>query len=191
MISPELSMVQHNALVSAELSEATAAFLAQGGVIHDVPIKVHKPEPEPKPYGRKSTPPIKREVEQKAEPKRKARVPRIKVGPAMIERLKALAPNMSKVQAVIETGLSRHLLDRAAAEHHIEFKPHDRCANLKPAAIDPVADALNVVRIKEARDAGLARKQAARSLGISPTVVNRLIKEFEIDYPICPPGKRK
>lgn len=184
-------MVQHNAATSAELSKATAAFLAQGGVITELPIKTYRPELEQKPYGRQLTTPERHEAKPKPERKRKPRVPRITVGPAMIERLKALAPTMSKLQAVIETGLSRYLLDRAAAEYDIEFKPHDRCANLKPAEVDPVADALNVVRIKAARDQGLARKQAARSLGISRSVVERLIKEFKIDYPICPPGKRK
>lgn len=190
MISSELSLVQHNSAASAELAQLTAQFLDLGGSVVVLPGFVQTPRRPAKPYGH-AKPKGAPRPPAPPKPKRKPRVERMSVGPVMLERLKALAPRMSKVQAVQETGLSRYMIDRTAAEHGIEFMPHDRCKNLTPSAIDPAVDALNVVRLKAARDQGLARKQAAAELGISRSVVERLIETYQIDYPICPPGKRR
>ncbi|RMU65566.1 Prophage PssSM-03, Orf52 [Pseudomonas syringae pv. syringae] len=56
--------------------------------------------------------------------------------------------------------------------------------SLIPYQTDPVADTLNVVRIKAARDNGISRKAAVTELGLSNTLINRLIREFNIDYPL-------
>lgn len=190
MISHELSLIQHNSTASAELKSLTDAFIAQGGSVVALNAPPLAPKPPVKEYGRQ-IPKLESRPVSKPKQKLKPGAARINVGPAMIERLKALAPHMSKIDAVAETGLSRHLLDRTAMENGIEFRPHDRKKNLKPPTIDPIVDALNVVRLKAARDQGLARKQAAVELGISGTVVARLIRDYQINYPICPPGKRR
>ncbi|RMT29645.1 hypothetical protein ALP50_04469, partial [Pseudomonas syringae pv. spinaceae] len=74
-----------------------------------------------------------------------------------------------------------------AAEHRFSYKafdPSPALACVKAERIDPVADALNVLRIKEARDRGLSRKAAKDLIGISSTLMERLLKDFAIDYPL-------
>jgi len=73
----------------------------------------------------------------------------------------------------------------------LSTKKHDPTPFLKPPQIDPIADAMNVIRVKAARDQGLARKQAAARLGISRTLIDRLVEDYCIDYPKRPPGKRR
>ncbi|WP_440813536.1 hypothetical protein ACTACJ_07080 [Pseudomonas syringae] len=50
-----------------------------------------------------------------------------------------------------------------------------------PKQTYPIADAMNVVRIKASRDNGISRK-AVTELGLSNTLINRLIREYNIDY---------
>lgn len=189
MISLELSTVQHNTVKSAELAAATQAFLAKGGVICTLEGPAFVPKPEAKPY--------ERQIPAAPKPKRpkthvrNASSLRTQVDDALLQQTRELAPVSSKQKVERETGISRYLLNRLAKEHGFEFRKHDHSANLKPAQIDPVADALNVVRIKAMRDQGLARKQAAAALGISHGLVNRLVQDYNIDFPLRPPGKRR
>ncbi len=75
-----------------------------------------------------------------------------------------------------------------ARVHGFEFKAFSPASNLIPYQHDPVADALNVVRIKAARDRGISQKAAVAELGMSNTMINRLIREFDIDYPLQGPS---
>jgi len=191
MISMELSGVQRNTAISAELAAAMDSFLARGGTVCTLQGFVQTPKPPAVPYGRKFPVGPKPKPAAERKPKRAATVPRIQIGPDMQERLRALAPNMTRYEASQVTGLSQHLVSRFAREHGVEFKRRDMSQNLKPPQIDPVADAMNVVRIKAARDQGLARKQAAAALGLSRALVERLIADYSIDFPKRPTGQRR
>lgn len=91
---------------------------------------------------------------------------------------------MTITNVLRQTGLSIYLLRKMALAHGFEFVPFNQSANLVPKQTDPVADAMNVVRIKAARDRGISRKAAVVELGLSNTMINRLIREFNIDYPL-------
>ncbi|KPY67187.1 hypothetical protein [Pseudomonas syringae] len=41
-----------------------------------------------------------------------------------------------------------------------------------------------MLRIKEARESGLSRYAAKNLIGISSTLMERLIADFDIDYPV-------
>lgn len=191
MISMELSSVQHNTQKSADLAAAKEIFLANGGTIYTLEGFVQKPKPPAVPYGRKSPPAPKPTPAAATTLKRRAAVPRIKIAQLLKDRVSALAPDMTKQEIVRATGLSEYMLNRLAKECGIEYKKHDPTPFLKPPQIDPIADAMNVIRVKTARDQGLARKQAAASLGISRTLIDRLVEDYGIEYPKRPPGKRR
>jgi hypothetical protein len=187
----ELSSVQHNTAKSAQLADAVAAFLAQGGSVSTLQGFVQTPKPPAARYGRKFPAEPRSKPTPPRKLKRPAPVQRTEIPQDMQERLRALALTMTRYEAAKVTGLSEFLVARFARENAVEFKRRDMSHNLKPPKIDPVADAMNVVRIKAACAQGLARKQAAAALGLSRALVERLIADYNIDFPKRPTGKRR
>lgn len=184
MISMELSGVQRNTETSAEHNAAIERFLAEGGTIQVLEGFVVKPKPPAAAYGRKFPASKKAKPVDAPKPKRKAPVPRVEVPPALLEDICCRAPSMSRLAAEKEFGFGRHIMRRLAAENGFKFKEHDPRPNLTGRPVDVVADALDVVRIKAARDRGLTRKAACKELGISKVKMRRLIGQYDIDYPV-------
>ncbi|MCW6054176.1 hypothetical protein [Pseudomonas fragariae (ex Marin et al. 2024)] len=189
MISPELSTIQRNKERSAILEAEVAAFLKRGGVIGT--LKGFPVRPEPKPYGRMIAPsapqpaPRRRTKEaMRAAAPRDAIQDRCHARAEQVEVVRKLAETMTITDVMRETSLSIYRLRKMARVHGFEFKAFSPASNLIPYQHDPVADALNVGRIKAARDRGISRKAAVKELGLSNTMINRLIREFNIDYPL-------
>jgi hypothetical protein len=182
MISMELSGVQRNKEQSQQYAAATEQFLARGGKIKVLEGYVRTAVPEAKPYGRLMAPAPKGAESPKS--KRKAWNEGVRVSQMVKDRVQELAPSMTLAEAMKETGLSKHVLKRIADAGRFEFKQWDPATNLLEHRTDPVADAFNVVRIKDACRRGLTQKAAIRELGISNTLMKRLIKQFNIDYPV-------
>lgn len=184
MISMELSGVQHNTDKSAELAAATALFLAKGGSVDTLEGFVKKADPAAKPYGRNSAPPASGDtVPAKRKPKPSTGASGVRVSEEVKARVKHLAQTLPRVRIHEATGLSGYVLNRIAEEGGFKFirlNANDITITRKP---DPVADAINVARIKDARDRGLSQTAAFKDLQISNTLLKRLIREFAIDYP--------
>jgi hypothetical protein len=192
MISMELSGVQRNTETSALHNAAIERFLAQGGTIHVVEGFVKRAEPAAKPYGRNTAPPVPGDTvpaKRKAQPKPRTGASGVRVSEEVKARVKHLAQTLPRIRIHEETGLSGYVLNRIAEEGGFKFirlNANDITITRKP---DPIADALNVVRIKDARDRGLSQTAAFKDLQISNTLLKRLIREFAIDYPsrqVCP-----
>jgi hypothetical protein len=183
MISMELSSVQHNAAKSAELSAAVERYLAGGGTVSTLKGFAHKPKPEARAYGRKHAPQISK-APVAAMPKRRTGASGIRVAEDIKERVRHLAKTMPRIRVSEETGLSGYVLSRIAHEGGFEFLKWNPNDVMVTRQTDPIADALNVVRIKDARDRGLSQKEALLALGISNTLMKRLIRDFAIDYPL-------
>lgn len=197
MISMELSAVQHNTAKSAALNAAISDYLAQGGVICTLQGFAYQPKSasEAKPYGRQAL------GDRPKPPRKRNRTPKPVEHPTKLELLnraraekyalvRELAATMTITQIVNKVGLSNHRLRELAAEGGFEFQEFTPTTERKPR-IDPIADAANVLRIKELRDRGVARKQAAKAMGVSRSVVNRLVEDYAIDYPLQHPGRRR
>ncbi|SOP98534.1 hypothetical protein [Pseudomonas syringae] len=195
MISPELSTIQRNKERSAILEAEVAAFLKRGGVIETksgFPLK-----PKLKEYGRMS-PPVARPPAPRRRTKEAMRAAapqdviqdRCNARAEQVEVVRKLAETMTITDVMRETGLSIYRLRKMARVHGFEYKAFSPASNLIPYQHDPVADALNVVRIKAARDRGISRKAAVVELGLSNTMINRLIREFNIDYPLQGPSPK-
>lgn len=194
MISPELSTIQRNKERSALLEAEVAEFLKRGGVIGT--LKGFPVRPEPKRYGRMTAPTArppephrrtKEAIRAAAPPESPQNLPRGHVSDEVVTQIRHMAQTTTITDVGRKTGVSHHMLRKIASEHRFEYKPFDPSPGLacvKAARIDPVADALNVLRIKEARDRGLSRKAAKDLIGISSTLMERLLKDFAIDYPL-------
>lgn len=196
MISNELSMIQHNSVLSAELAAAMDSFLNQGGVISTLEGFVHKPKPPAKAYGRISDVPKPRlqrskPVEKKPcdkatalyEAEEKARI-------EIEDRVRLLAKTMTLAETIRETGMSKTRLRNMATSCGFQFRRYDPTPSLKPNSVNRVADAMNVVRIKAARDQGMSRKDACAEMRISGSLMKRLMSEYNIDFPGHRPGRK-
>ncbi|WP_122581122.1 hypothetical protein [Pseudomonas viridiflava] len=190
MISPELSMIQRNKERSAVLEAEVAEFLKRGGEIGTLQGFAYKPRP----YGRMGpavAPAPHRRTRaaiQAAAPKPTPAQDRAAAEAIQLEQVRELAKTMTLSAAGRESGLSKHMLKRYSAEGGFEFQryqPPLGVNNAKTDRIDPIADAMNVLRIKEARDRGLSRNAAKNLIGISSTLMERLIADFNIDYPVA------
>lgn len=185
MISMELSGVQHNTDKSAEIAAATARFLAKGGAVDTIEGFVKKTaDPVAKPYGRNSAPAVRGDtVPAKRKPKPRTGASGVRVSEEVKAWVRHLAQTLPRVRIHEATGLSGYVLNRIAEEGGFKFirlNANDITITRKP---DPVADAMNVARIKDARDRGLSQTAAFKDLQISNTLLKRLIREFAIDFP--------
>ncbi|RML41688.1 hypothetical protein ALQ95_01791 [Pseudomonas syringae pv. ribicola] len=129
----------------------------------------------------------KEAIRAAAPPESPQNLPRGHVSDEVVAQIRHMAQTTTITDVGRNTGVSHHTLRKIASEHRFEYKPFDPSPGLacvKAARIDPVADALNVLRIKEARDRGLSRKAAKDVIGISSTLMERLLKDFAIDYPL-------
>ncbi|RMR06599.1 hypothetical protein [Pseudomonas syringae group genomosp. 7] len=192
MISPELSTIQQKAPQSAKLAAQVAEFLASGRVIETK--KGFPLRPEPRTYGRMraaAAPAPRRRTKEAMRaatpPPPSQNLPRGHVSDEMVAQIRRMAQTTTITDVGRNTGISRHMLRKIATEHRFDYKPFDPSPGLacvKADRIDPIADAMNVLRIKEARDRGLSRKAAKDLIGISSTLMERLLKDFAIDYPL-------
>ncbi|KPB18351.1 hypothetical protein [Pseudomonas amygdali] len=195
MISPELSLIQLKAPEAAELAAQVAHFLANGGEIETK--KGFPSKPKPKQYGRMTPAPVRppapkhrtKEALRAAAPK-DAIQDRCQARAEQVEVVRKLAETMTITDVMRETSLSIYRLRKMARVHGFEYTAFSPASNLIPYQHDPVADALKVVRIKAARDRGISRKAAVVELGLSNTMINRLVREFNIDYPLQGPSPK-
>ncbi|MCF5708935.1 hypothetical protein GIV19_16765 [Pseudomonas syringae] len=189
-MTTELSAIQRNQVESARLAEAMAEFQKRGGVVEALPgfgasnteaLPAHKPVT--KPYGRD----FPRQPPARQIPKSKrvvAAEERANAKSAMVRKVRELAATMTKAEIMRETGLSGYTLRKLGYDYGIEFRKFDPTPFLKPNALDRSHDAANIERLVSARDRGLTRKQAMADLGISNSLMYRLIEDYGIDYPL-------
>lgn len=200
MISLELSMVQRNSEESARLAVQMEEFLSRGGQISTAPSIAAKPRP----YG--SGPEIANRKAPVPVGSKKSTMQRLRITPDIeeakarareklrsgydVEAIRVMANTMSQREVVTATGIHRKQLYLIAKENGFAFKEseHDGSSNLIAHRKDSAADARNVERIKAFRDIGVNRRQAAKRMGISTTLFYRLIREFDIDYPVTVRG---
>ena len=193
MISMELSAVQQKQPQAAALEAAVASYLSSGGAIATLQAFVYKPKPEPKPYGRqslgdrpKAAPRRKSSaVSEQKQAEKAARQQALEQARAVqFEQIRELAKSKTITEVVHEVGLSNQRLRAIAAELGFAFQKYDPTPTLKPNQAKRENDPANIAGIIDARDRGLSRKAARDELGISDALMNRLLKEYEINYPL-------
>lgn len=191
MISPELSTIQRNKERSAALKAEVAAFLTRRRDRNKKRLSVEaqtKAVRADDSSARSPAPKHRTKEALRASAPKDAIQDRCHARAEQVEVVRKLAETMTITDVMRETSLSIYRLRKMARVHGFKYTAFVPASNLIPYQHDPVADALNVVRIKAARDRGISRKAAVVELGLSNTMINRLIREFNIDYPLQGPS---
>jgi DNA invertase Pin-like site-specific DNA recombinase len=174
MISTELSTIKIKDAQRADLADCTAAFLSAGGVILEADTSTSTPQKSA--YGRQSTPNFQRPAAKEESDQQAVRI-------------KKLAKTMNRNEICEKEEISLGTLKGIAKRYEIEFLAGPKKARA-PNRATPEAEALMVIRIKDCIAQGINRQQCCKSLGISSTLLYRLIKDYSIDYPTLKPAFR-
>lgn len=166
MISNHLSIINELRPKSNELAARVSQFLAMGGEIQEA--KPFGYVPRPITYSTKM-PPARQQKEMEPVP--------INEKSALITRIREMAKTMTQAEVTAETGLTRKQLYTISANNGFEFKTALR--------MDEVTEAALVLRIRECMDKCMTRNKARQHLDISFSLLTRLIKDYDIPYPLA------
>jgi hypothetical protein len=172
-ISNDLNMVKELDPQRHELALLQEAFLNKGGAIQVLPFWV---DHEAAGSSRTMTPnfqssDVKAETDQQA------------------ARIRKMARTMNQAEICEAEGIRRGVLRGIGKRYNIEF-PVGVKHPVAPNKLTLADEALMVVRIKECMAKGVNRSQCAKALSISTTLLGRLIKDYDIDYPKMKPAFR-
>ncbi|WP_313629853.1 hypothetical protein [Pseudomonas sp.] len=188
MISILQNEVERLRPASNELAAAVEQFLAAGGKIEVAePPPPPKPvtyvpqePPAPKPFVRRrvQAAPLPVEPEEHADARTEARLKRV-------EQVKALAPTHSQTEVIQALGISRGTLLSMSKEFGFQFKRTRQSGIHSPdrQRLLIERDKNYAERIKAFKELGITRRQCCGKLAISNTTLERLLEQFDIDYP--------
>ncbi|WP_213941229.1 hypothetical protein [Pseudomonas sp. dw_612] len=195
-ISNDLNMVKALDPERHRIALAREEFLKKGGTIEVLqgPSFIPHPvrhEPLPRVVVVKDTtpkPPTAAAIRQKTKRQRERderAIERAVEREQQTERARKLAETMTYAQAQEATGLSRKLLTTLAKEGVFRFQnaAYRGLRNLVPVTIDAAQDEKDAERIKSLAEEGLSRTQAMNQIGMCFNRFNRLLTQFNIDYP--------
>lgn len=166
MISNHLSMVEALRPACNELSALTAQYLAMGGEIHEGPAFGYRPDEISLHY-----PPDF----QRATVKEKSN--------ELVGRVRKLAETMTIEEAMAETGMPRGKLRGLANRNHFSFK---RATGrwTAPNRVTGDKEAALAKQIYECMELKMTQNQARIHIGISYKLIQRLIRDYNIPYPV-------
>lgn len=173
MISILQNEVERLRPASEDIAARTALYLAAGGKIDTSGMSTPRPEvlaslKQPPTF---HTPAVKTEVE------------------LQVARIREMASTTSRRDICEKEGITLGVLKGIAGRYGITFPIRPKQPS-PPNKVDSIRDAFLVVRIGECIAAGISRQQCCITLKISSTLLYRLIKEYEIDYPKLKPAFR-
>lgn len=172
-ISTDLNMVKELDPQRHELALLQEAYLNKGGTIEVLPFWVPPGEPKKSntmtPNFQSSG--VKAETDQQA------------------ARIREMAKTMNQAEICEAEGILRGVLRGIGKRYGIEF-PVGVKHPVAPNKLTLADEALMVVRIKDCMAKGINRSQCAKALSISTTLLGRLIKDYDIDYPKMKPAFR-
>lgn len=93
---------------------------------------------------------------------------------AYVDTIRELAKTMTIDQAMAATGKSESAMRRAS---------HEGGFTLKSKVVDRERDLKLIGRLAALRDAGVSRIAACRKVGISDTLLNRLVLDYDFNFP--------
>jgi hypothetical protein len=104
-------------------------------------------------------------------------------------RIRTLAETLNRDEICEKEGISLGRLKGIGRRYKIEFQAGPKKA-YAPNKVTPESEALLVIRVKDCMAKKINRAQCAKALGISTTLLLRLISDYEIDYPKMKPAFR-
>lgn len=166
MISNHLSMVEALRPACNELSALTAQYLAMGGEIHEGPAFGYRPESVSMHYPADF---------QRATVKEESN--------DLADKVRNLAKTMTIDEVMAETGISRGKLRGIAKRNRIGFKEAVG-KSYAPNKVVGEKEAALVKRIHECMELKMTQNKAGKHIGISTTLLKRLIRDYQIPYPV-------
>ena len=99
------------------------------------------------------------------------------------DRIRAMAETMTYQEAKVASGYSQTQLYRISRAGGFHFRRKPTEVKNRRAYIDPEVDARMCERLKALRDVGLNRRQVAKQMEISSSVILRLMRDYSIEFP--------
>jgi transposase len=186
MISILQNEVERLRGASIELAHDIEAFLNSGGTIEVLE------GPSFKPRERSEPPPSEKPVKKFL--RRQAEVAPLPMEPIdilaekrmrRVEQVMALAPTHTQTQVCLALNMTSTTLRRMSQEFGFKFKKstHGGSNSLSNQQNPDVRDAQLAERITAFRDLGISRRMACSKLTISYQTLERIVTQFNIDYP--------
>ena len=172
-ISTDLNMVKALDPERHELALKMEAFLNKGGAIEVLPFWVSPGEPK---KSNTMTPNFQSSAVKDATDQQAARI-------------REMAKTMNQTEIYEAEGILRGVLRGIGRRYGIEFPVGVKNA-FAPNKATPEAEALWVIQIKACMAKGINRSQCAKALNISTTLLGRLIRDYDINYPKMKPAFR-
>jgi hypothetical protein len=170
MISHELSMIQMNEPLRAQLAANIEAFLSVGGTIQELPSFgiVHRPPN----YNRSMPPDFKGPATRMEDTEQ-------------VEKIRELSKTMTMAAVCKEMKLTRMVMRGKAKRHQIEFmKPFMGESGMELVdKDDPDREAKLVKQIEKCRELKMSRRHCYEAIGIGNTLFSRLLRDHNINYP--------
>ena len=166
MISNHLSMVEALRPACNELSALTAQYLAMGGEIHEGPAFGYRPDEVSLHY-----PPDFQRATVKDE------------SHELVDRVRKLAETMTIEEVMVETGMPRGKLRGLANRNRFNFN-RAKVRWTAPNRVTGEKEAALVKQIHECMELKMTQNQARIHIGISYKLIQRLIRDYNIPYPV-------
>ena len=186
MISILQNEVERLRGASNELAAAVEKFLAAGGQIEEGPSSGYTPKPIT--YRTQMPPAPKPFVRRRAEAEPLPIAPldaRHDRRAEKAEMVKAMASTHTQTEVSAVTGMTLRTLRELAQDYGFSFKQaaHGGHYGEKWKAESKLREARHVERIKEFKERGFSRRRVCGMLAISNTTLQRILREYGIDYP--------
>lgn len=166
MISNHLGMIEALRPKSNELAAQVQQFLAMNGKIQEGAPFGYRPESTSLHYAPDFQRPAVREESND-----------------LADRIRKLAETMTIDEVMVETGMPRGKLRGLGKRHRFNFK---RAVGKwsAPNKVHGEKEAALVKRIYECMELTMTQNKAGKHIGISTTLLKRLIRDYQIPYPI-------
>jgi hypothetical protein len=173
MISNHLNDVEQRRHDANELSEQIARFLAAGG-------RIDVPKPAPIKFtstsDRKHPPTFQRPKVRDETTQR-------------VARIREMAKTLTRNEICEREGIALATLKAIACKHAIKFQVRQKIGTA-PNKAPPDVEARLVAEIKKCIAGGMNRSQCCKSLAISYNMLDRILRDNEIDFPKLKPAFR-
>jgi hypothetical protein len=173
MISNHLNDIEQRRQAASDLSERIAQFLAGDGKIE-----------VPKPTRIKFT-----TTSERKQPPSFQR-PKVKdETTARVARIREMAKTLTRNEICEREGIALATLKAIASKHAIKFQVRQKIGTA-PNKVPPDVEARLVAEIKKCIAGGMNRSQCCKALAISYNMLDRIIRDNEIDFPKLKPAFR-
>ncbi|VVM98739.1 hypothetical protein [Pseudomonas fluorescens] len=173
MISNHLNDVEQRRHDANELSEQIARFLAAGG-------RIDVPKPAPIKFtstsDRKHPPTFQRPKVRDETTQR-------------VARIREMAKTLTRNEICEREGIALATLKAIASKHAIKFQVRQKIGTA-PNKVPPDMEARLVSEINNCIAGGMNRSQCCKALAISYNMLDRIIRDNEIDFPKLKPAFR-